>query len=128
MALSNRTEGLSYTFRGNIFSLLSAILYGLYAIILKKRVTTDNDEIFNLSYFLGFVGLLNAVFLVPVFHVLNHLGYETFEWPNKKALKSILVNYLLRAIISDFCWAKSVLLIDQLYTTFGIAFTISITI
>ena len=126
VALSDRTEGPSDTFRGNIFSLLSAVFYGLYAVILKKRVPTEKEEIFNFSYFLGFVGLLNAVFLVPVFPVLHHLGYETFEWPNKTALQGMLLNAFLGAIISDFCWAKSVVLLGPLLTTLGIALTIPI--
>ena len=102
------------------------MFYGLYAVILKKRVPEDQESDFKFSYFLGFVGLFNAVCLIPVFPLLNVAGIEKFEWPNTTALEGMLLNAVLGTVISDYCWAKSVVLLGPLLTTLGIALTIPI--
>ena len=63
-------------------SLLSAVFYGAYAVTLKKRIPPEMEDSFKFSYFLGFVGLFNVIFLMPLFPILNYTGIETFEWPN----------------------------------------------
>ena len=112
------------SFKGDLFSLFSAMCYGLYATWLKKRVT--NEEHFPFSYFLGFVGLFNVIFLWPFFFILHFTGVETFAWPNKTALSELVVNAIIGTVISDYCWARSVVLLGPLMTTMGIALTIPI--
>lgn len=68
--------------KGNLLSLGSAICYGMYAVWLKKRVPEEDENEFNFSLFLGFVGLFNTVFLLPLFPIFNLTGIEKFEWPN----------------------------------------------
>ena len=77
-AEDSRKESL----KGDVLSLLSAMFYGAYAVTLKKRIPAEKEESFKFSYFLGFVGLFNVVFLMPLFPILNYTGIETFEWPN----------------------------------------------
>ena len=120
------SKGQDDTFKGNLLSLLSATFYGLYAVILKKRVPEEEESDFKFSYFLGFVGLFNAVCLIPVFPILNVADIEKFEWPNKTATEGMLLNAVLGTVISDYCWAKSVVLLGPLLTTLGIALTIPI--
>lgn len=113
-------------FIGNILSLLSACFYGFYAVILKKRIPEEKEASFKFSYFLGFVGLFNAICLLPLFPILNSLGWETFEWPNSSAIQDLAINAILGTVISDYCWAKSVVLLGPLITTLGISMTIPI--
>jgi solute carrier family 35 protein F5 len=68
---------------GDFLSLLSAIFYGAYAVTLKKRIPPELEDTFNFSYFLGFVGLFNVLFILPLFPVLHFLKIETFEWPGQ---------------------------------------------
>jgi solute carrier family 35 protein F5 len=96
------------------------MFYGVYATILKKRVPNDD---FKFSYFLGFVGLFNTVLLLPFFPILNYTGIETFEWPNKEALLGLTINAIMGTVISDYCWANSVVLLGPLITTLGMTFT-----
>lgn len=70
------------------------------------------------------VGLFNAVLLLPLFPLLNYTGIEVFEWPNEAALGGLTLNALLGTVMSDFCWAKSVVLLGPLLPTLGIALTI----
>ena len=114
------------TLKGNIFSLLSAIFYGIYAVILKKRVPDEKETEFKFSYFLGFVGLFNFICLIPLIFLLNFSRIEIFEWPNTSALKELILNAVLGTVIADYCWAKSVVLLGPLLTTLGIALTIPI--
>ena len=83
---------------------------------------------FKFSYFLGFVGLFNMVLLLPIFPILHYTGLEEFEWPNKAAMAEMSLNAVIGTVISDFCWAKSVVLLGPLITTLGIAMTIPISI
>ena len=112
--------------KGNVLSLLSACFYGLYAVILKRRIPEEKEASFKFSYFLGFVGLFNAICLLPLFPILNSLGWEKFEWPNSSAVQDLAINAILGTVISDYCWAKSVVLLGPLLTTLGISMTIPI--
>ena len=64
------------TIKGDLYSLFSAVCYGLYATWLKRRV--KEEEAFPFGYFLGFVGLFNFVFLIPIFPLLDYMGVEKF--------------------------------------------------
>ena len=98
----------------------------MYATILKKRIPEEESEDFKFSYFLGLVGLFNTVLLIPLFVVFDVTGYEVFEWPNKQAILSMTLNAIMGSVISDYCWAKSVVLLGPLITTLGIACTIPV--
>jgi solute carrier family 35 protein F5 len=74
------------------------------------------------------VGLFNFVLIIPLFFILNYTGYETFELPSRNALLVLTLNAILGTVISDFCWAKSVVLNGPLITTLGICLTIPISI
>ena len=104
ISISDETKG-DHTFKGDLFSLLSSLCYGFYAVILKKRIPPEKEESFQFSYFLGFVGLFNMVVLLPLFPILNATGIETFEWPNSETLKALTLNAILGTVISDYCWA-----------------------
>ena len=112
------------SFKGNVFSLASAVCYGLYAVWLKRKVPKEDEEEFNFSLFLGFVGLFNTILLLPVFLVLNYTGVETFEMPNGEALAYMSLNAVIGTLISDYCWARSVVILGPLLTTMGIGTTI----
>ena len=81
---------------------------------------------FKFSHFLGMVGLFNFVLIIPLFFIFNATGYETFEWPNREAILSMTLNAIIGTVISDYCWAKSVVLLGPLMTTLGIALTIPV--
>lgn len=57
---------------------------------------------------------------------MHYTGLETFELPNNKALIALTVNAVIGTVISDYAWARSVVLMGPLLTTLGIALTIPI--
>ena len=108
---------------GDVFTVISALMYGLYATFLKARLP-ENDEKFSMTVFLGFVGLWNIVLLSPLFLVFHYTGLEPFELPNTKTLMFLSINAIIGTWISDFWWAKSVVLLGPLFTQLGISLTI----
>ena len=108
---------------GDILSLLSAISYAVYATYFKISVPEEEEETFEFSYFLGFVGLSNDVLLLGLFFIFNATGFETFEWPPQETFILLSVNAFFGTFMSDYCWARSVVLLGPFVTTLGITIT-----
>ena len=90
------------------------------------KVPAEKEAEFKFSYFLGFVGLFNDILLLPLFFIFNATGFETFEWPTKKTLLLLSANAFFGTLVSDYCWARSVVLLGPLITTLGITLTFPI--
>lgn len=110
----------NHSFVGDMFSLLGAASYALYAIFLRIKVPKEKEETFKFSHFLGFVGLFNLVFLLPLFPIFDWLNIEKFEWPNSRAFLLLTANGIIGTFVSDYCWARSVVLLGPLITTMGL--------
>ncbi|KAI9733200.1 MAG: hypothetical protein M1818_007318 [Claussenomyces sp. TS43310] len=82
---------------GNAMALFSAVMYGLYTIIMKKRI--GNEDRVNMPLFFGLVGLFNVIFLWPGFLVLHFTGVETFELPPTGKIWAIV---LVRASVLPY--------------------------
>ena len=111
---------------GNILALLGAACYGIYSTLLKKKVGDESRV--NVKLFFGFVGLITLLCLWPSLILLHLLKWETFELPkNRDALLIILANCAI-IFVSDFCWAKAMLLTSPLTVTVGLSITIPLAI
>ena len=74
---------------GDTLALASAVLYGLYTVMMKKRVRTE--ERVNMLLFFGFVGAFNIILLWPGFLILHFTAIETFEIPTTKRIWAIVL-------------------------------------
>lgn len=74
---------------GDILAFGSAVLYGAYSVVMKKRV--QNEDRVNMPLFFGLVGLFNLILLWPGFIVLHYTGVETFELPPTGKIWTIIV-------------------------------------
>lgn len=107
---------------GNLLALAGAVLYGVYSTLLKREVGDETRV--NMKIFFGFVGLFNLLFLWPSLIVLDFFGWERFSLPkDPKVVVIIFVNCLI-TFVSDFCWAKAMLLTSPLTLTVGLSITI----
>lgn len=107
---------------GNLLALAGAVLYGVYSTLLKREVGDETRV--NMKIFFGFVGLFNLLFLWPSLIVLDFFGWEPFSLPkDPKVVVIIFVNCLI-TFVSDFCWAKAMLLTSPLSVTVGLSITI----
>jgi solute carrier family 35 protein F5 len=64
---------------GDAMAFGSAVMYGVYAIVMKKRI--GNEDRVNMPLFFGLVGLFNCVLLWPGFFILHFTGVEKFQMP-----------------------------------------------
>lgn len=77
---------------GDAMAFGSAIMYGVYTVVMKKRI--GNEDRVNMPLFFGMVGLFNVVFLWPGFIILHFTGVEKFELPpTGKVWTIVLVSY-----------------------------------
>jgi solute carrier family 35 protein F5 len=74
---------------GDLLAFVSAIVYGIYAVVLKKRI--GNEGRVNMPVFFGMVGLLNVLLLWPGFIILHLTGIERFELPPDGRVLSIIL-------------------------------------
>jgi solute carrier family 35 protein F5 len=111
---------------GDVMAFVSAVLYGFYAVFMKKRIGDESRV--NMPLFFGLVGTWNTVLLWPGFFILHFTGVESFELPpTKKILTIVLVNSA-SSLVSDFCWAYSMLLTSPLIVTVGLSLTIPLSL
>lgn len=109
-------------FIGNSLALAGALLYGVYATLLKYRIK-DESRI-NMKVFFGFVGVFNLFFLWPSLIIFHFTGIEKFELPSGTFVLSMILLNCLITFISDFCWVKAMLLTSPLIVTVGLSTTI----
>lgn len=74
---------------GDAMAFFSAIMYGLYTVVMKKRI--GNEDRVNMPLFFGLVGLFNVILLWPGFLVLHFTGVETFELPPTSKIWAIVL-------------------------------------
>jgi len=74
---------------GDAMAFLSAVMYGLYAVVMKKRI--GNEDRVNMPLFFGLVGFFNVIFLWPGFIILHFTGIEEFSFPDTKKIWLIVL-------------------------------------
>ena len=111
---------------GDALALASALLYGIYTSLMKKRI--GNESRVDMTLFFGFVGLFNLVTLLPGFPIMHFLGIEKFELPPTKRVLAIVLINSATSLVSDFCWAYSMLLTSPLVTTVGLSLSIPLSL
>lgn len=107
-------------------ALLSAVLYGLYAVFMKKRIGDESRV--HMPLFFGLVGLFNVLLLWPGFIVLHFTGIETFELPPSGRVSMIIAVNSVSSLVSDFAWAYAVLLTSPIVVTVGLSTTIPLSL
>ncbi|KAL1953081.1 hypothetical protein VTO42DRAFT_3619 [Malbranchea cinnamomea] len=111
---------------GDAMAAFSAILYGAYTIVMKKQVGDESRV--DMKLFFGLVGLMNSILLWPGFFILHFTGFETFSLPESKRIWIIILVNALISLISDICWAYSMLLTTPLVVTVGLSLTIPLSL
>ena len=74
---------------GDVLALTSAVMYGIYTTLMKKRIGDESKV--DVPLFFGFVGLLNIITLLPGFFILHFTGIETFELPPTRRILAIVL-------------------------------------
>lgn len=88
---------------GDALAFLSAVMYGIYSIMMKKRIGDEGRV--NMPLFFGLVGLFNVIALWPGLIVLHYTGVETFRLPPTGRI-------LLIVLVSLHCCQRGKRLLD----------------
>ena len=111
---------------GDILAFVSAVIYGIYAVMMKKRI--GDERRVNMPLFFGLVGLMIVLLLWPVFIILHLTGVETFELPPDRSVTMIVLVNSTTSLVSDLCWAYAMLFTSPLLVTVGLSLTIPLSL
>ncbi|KND93893.1 putative vacuolar membrane protein [Tolypocladium ophioglossoides CBS 100239] len=111
---------------GDSMAFFSAVMYGMYVTVLKRRVG-DEDKV-DMRLFFGLVGVFNLVFLWPLFFILHWTNIEPFEMPPTGTIWMIIIINSLSSFVSDISWAFAMLLTTPLVVTVGLSLTIPLSL
>lgn len=108
---------------GDVLALISAGLYAIYITLIRKKLPDEDDEKngrASMAQFLGFLGLCNLLIFLPVALLLNFTKLEPFYALTWKQVGLIVGKGLLDNVLSDYLWAKAVLLTTTTVATAGL--------
>ncbi|GAB1314145.1 Vacuolar membrane protein [Madurella fahalii] len=111
---------------GDSMAFFSAIIYGIYVTVMKRRV--GNEDRVDMPLFFGLVGLFNVLFLWPGFFILHFTGIEPFELPPTGSVWAIIMVNSAASFFSDILWAYAMLLTTPLVVTVGLSMNIPLSL
>lgn len=107
---------------GDFLALISAGLYAVYITLIRMKLPDDDGKNghASMAQFLGFLGLFNLFIFLPVALILNLTMLEPFSMLTWKQFGLIVGKGLLDNVLSDYLWAKAVLLTTTTVATAGL--------
>ncbi|XP_009334936.2 uncharacterized transporter C405.03c [Pyrus x bretschneideri] len=108
---------------GDILALVSAAFYSVYITLIRKKLPDEDDEKSgraSMAQFLGFLGLSNLLIFLPVALILHFSKLEPFYMLTWEQVGLIIGKGLLDNVLSDYLWAKAVLLTTTTVATAGL--------
>ncbi|KAI0422209.1 hypothetical protein F5X98DRAFT_197078 [Xylaria grammica] len=111
---------------GDAMAFFSAIIYGVYIVMMKIRIGSE-DRV-NMPLFFGLVGTFNILLLWPLFPILHYTGLEPFELPPSGKIWAIILFNSLFSLISDISWTYAMLLTTPLVVTVGLSLNIPLSL
>lgn len=111
---------------GDAVSLVSAALYALYTVTLKKKIPTEERA--SMAMMLGMVGALVAVTGWPFLIIAHVLKWEIFEIPDPQVFALLLTNALIGSVLSDYLSARSVALTTPVIATLALSLTLPMSV
>ncbi|XHG04712.1 hypothetical protein AWENTII_007959 [Aspergillus wentii] len=111
---------------GDAMAGVSAVLYGVYTIVMKKQVGDESKV--NMQLFFGLVGVFNFILLWPGFFIMHWTGVEPFGLPDTSRIWTIISINAVISLTSDIVWAYAMLLTTPLVVTVGLSMTIPLSL
>lgn len=111
---------------GDFLALMSSAFYAVYITLIRKHLPDDddNDNVktgrASMAQFLGFLGLFNLLIFLPIALLLNFAKLEPFNTLTWKQFGLIVGKGLFDNVLSDYLWAKAVLLTTTTVATAGL--------
>lgn len=125
------------TFWGDVAAIASAVGYAAYTIVIRTRCP-KNEEHISMQILFGYIGLLNMTMLFPVVAYMfisnymqrhgHHDDHESVSIPPPligwTVLAWLTLKGLLDNVLSDYLWARSVILTNATVATVGLGITV----
>jgi len=106
---------------GDILAVIAAAFYGIYTVTIRVLCPRD-ENLMSMQLFLGYVGLWNMVLLSPF--VIYQLGIAKSVTLSLWVLFCLVVNGFFNSVLSDYLWARSVVLTSATVASVGLGLTI----
>jgi solute carrier family 35, member F5 len=120
---SNKAEGTV----GDVVSVIAALLYSMYSIVLKLHGPSEGDATTTAMLF-GMIGGLIAISLWPLFFLFHLVRWETFDFPSARVFGLLSLNAVLGTVLSDYLWALSVSLTTPVIATLALSLTLPLSL
>ncbi|KAL9233940.1 hypothetical protein vseg_008872 [Gypsophila vaccaria] len=118
------SEDRKHNIIGDVYGLMSAMLYGLFTVLLKKASGSDGNKV-DVQKFFGYIGLSAFLGFWWLVWPLQLIGIEPeFKFPKPSTANTVLLNGFVGSFISDYIWAVSVVWTTPLVATLGMTLTI----
>ncbi|MCO5606274.1 hypothetical protein L7F22_060461 [Adiantum nelumboides] len=113
---------------GDMLCLVSAGFYAVYTTLIKKQLPdeAEGEEEASTALFFGYLGLFNGLFFLPVILVLHFTGVEPLHRLSALQYSLIIGKGMLDNVLSDYLWAKAVLLTSTTAATAGLTIQVPI--
>ncbi|KAI3960032.1 hypothetical protein MKW98_016756 [Papaver atlanticum] len=108
---------------GDLLALVSSGFYAVYITLIRKKLPDEDDDKSgraSMAQFLGYLGLFNLLLFLPVALLLNFTKLEPFHALSWQQVGLIVSKGLLDNVLSDYLWAKAVLLTTTTVATAGL--------
>jgi solute carrier family 35 protein F5 len=110
---------------GDMLCLLSSIIYGAYTVAIRRML--GEDEGVAMTLFFGFMGGLIFIGVGPLLALakLAHANLGTLTWTS---FGLVIAKGLLDNVLSDYLWARAILLVGPTLATAGLSMQVPIAI
>ena len=109
---------------GDLLVVLSAAFYGAYTVLMRVRMGSGEESERLVPYFFGYVGLFSTIFLAPVVVLLLSTGQMSLSNVSRSTWLVILLEGLLDYVLSDYLWARAVMILGPTVATLGMSIQI----
>lgn len=114
---SDHTGGINF---GALYAVGGAGLYACYLVFFSKAV--PNHDCLEIPMFFGFVGLVDALLLLPLLAFWHYTGIEEFELPPTSNIWTLLlINGFIGTVLSELLWLWGCLLTSSLLGTLSLS-------
>lgn len=112
------------TAMGDIVALLASAGYGVYTTMIRYKV--PDEETISMQVLLGYIGVMNALILLPVLIILIIGKWGNVNQLTGEAFGFIALNGFTDTVAADYFWARAVVLTSPTVATIGMSITIPI--
>ena len=116
--------GANRSVLGDLLVVLSAAFYGAYTVLMRVKMGSGEESEHLVPYFFGYVGLFSTVFLAPVVVLLLSTGQMSISNVSRSTWLVILLEGLLDYVLSDYLWARAVMILGPTIATLGMSIQI----